>query len=184
MELKKIGRKFYKTYRKEDGSKFKGLMGKPPMTGRYTNYALGGIVMFTAPDENLDVGDIFFSHFGHAILVMDNVDEESLGRTQKSFTLKTMNRELRWVRNKKSVDPISGVSETSEEKLFDVKIYASFEDDGKTSDTLQIQFAKYNIITNKDLQLEDTLFDKWGNEYVVIRTDRYVGVTVANVQKR
>lgn len=184
MELKKIGRKFYRTYTKEDGTKFRGLIGKPPMTGRYTNYALGGVVMFTSPNENINVGDIFFSNFGHAVLVMDNVDEETLGRTQKSFTLKIMNRKLKWIRYKEKIDPISGSVESSTEKEFEKTIYASYEDDGKTSDTLQIPFGKYNIITNKDLRVQDTLLDDFGYTYVVIRSDRYVGVTVANVQKR
>lgn len=184
MELRKIGRKFYKTYKKEDGSKFRGLIGKPPMTGRYTNYSLGGVVMFTSPNENLHVGDIFFSHFGRPILVMDNVDEETIGRTQKSFTLKVMNRKLQWIRYKDKIDPISGMVESSSEIEFEKMIYASYEDDGKTSDTLQIPFGKYNVITNKDLKVHDTLIDEYGYNYSVIRSDRYVGVTVANVQKR
>jgi hypothetical protein len=115
---------------------------------------------------------------------MDNVDEETIGRTQKSFTLKVMNRKMQWIRYKDKIDPISGVVESSSEIEFEKMIYASYEDDGKTSDTLQIPFGKYNVITNKDLKVHDTLIDEYGYNYSVIRSDRYVGVTVANVQKR
>ncbi len=184
MDIRKVGRRYYQTYRKEDGSLFRGLMGKQPLTGRYTNNALGGVVMFTSPTENVEPGDLFFTQFNVPMLILDNIYEESLGPTQKCFTLKTMNRTLKWIRYSTKIDPVSGVEESSTEPEFEKEIYCSFEDDGKRSDTLLIDFAKYNLMTNKEVIVGDTLIDEWGNNFVVIRVDRYLGVFVINVQKR
>lgn len=184
MDTKKVGRRYYKTYVKEDGSRFKGIIGKQPLTGRYTNNALGGVVMFTAPKENIDPGDLFFTQMKRAVLVLDNIAEESFGPTQKCFTLKMMNRKMRWIRYLCKIDPISGVLETTDEPEFEKEIYCSFEDNGKRSDTLLIDFAKYHIMTNKELVAKDTLIDEWGNDFVVTRVDRYLGAFVVNVQKR
>lgn len=184
MDIKKVGRRFYQIYVKEDGSRFRGIIGKQPLTGRYTNNALGGVVMFTAPNENIEPGDLFFTQTKRAVLVLDNIAEESLGPTQKCFTLKMMNRKLRWIRYLKNVDPISGVAETSFEPEFEETIYCAFENDGKRSDTLLIDFAKYDVYTNKEVMVEDTLLDEWGNNFVVNRVDRFLGVFVLGIQKR
>lgn len=181
MDIKKVGRRFYQSYQKEDGSMFKGLIGKPSMTGRYSNYTVVGTVLFTGPETTLSAGDVFFSKFGQALLCLDNANEETLGRTQLCYTIKLMNRKLSWKRPQKVVDPVSGMEMDSEkfEELGD--IYCSLEADGKTSDSVQqISYKNYVVITNKDLKPNDILNDNM----VVTSVDTFLGVVVANIQRR
>ncbi len=184
MDLKRVGRNFYKVYRKEDGSFFKGLIGKSPLTGRYTNYAIGGTILYTSPTANVKVGDIFFTNFNRAVMCMDDMPEESLGSTQKLFTLKIVETKMNWLRAKFIEDPVSGELSDSGEYEDLGNLYCAFEDDGKSMDTMQIKFDKYNVVTNKELQVNDILVNDKDERFVVMRSEHYVGATVANVQRQ
>ena len=179
MELKKVGRRFYQNYKKQDGTRFRGLLGRPALTGRYSNFVVGGLVLFTAPNTNLDRGDIFFSSFNKPMICLENADEESIGRTQKCFCVKILNFNSTWERPKDVVDPITGLSETT--TMEDLgNVYGSLEDDGQALSVTGINFPKYKFITNVDLHLNDVL----GGKYVVCRVDNFLGVTIADVKLR
>lgn len=179
MELKKVGRRFYQNYKKQDGSRFRGLLGRPALTGRYSNFVVGGLVLFTAPNTNLDRGDIFFSAFNKPMICLENADEESIGRTQQCFCVKILNSRLDWARPKDVNDPITGLRTTTTLESLG-EIYGSLEDDGQALSVTGINFPKYKFITNVDLHLNDVL----GNKYVVIRVDNFLGVTIADVKLR
>jgi hypothetical protein len=177
MDLKKIGRRFYQTYRKEDGTQFRGLLGKPSLTARYTNYTLNGLILFTAPNANVDLGDVFFTNFNRAVMCLDNGDEESLGRTQKCFSLKMMNARFSWKSPDVGIDKITGLPKQN--GMIDKgMMYCSLEEDGQAVSTTGLYFPKYKVITNKQLKLNDVLDDK----YVVTKVDKFLGVTVADVK--
>lgn len=177
MELRKVGRRFYQSYKKEDGGYFRGLIGKPPLTGRYTNYSLGGLVLFTAPETNVQKGDIFFSAFGRPMMCLDNADEESVGRTQKCFCLKLLNSKFKWERQKTVINKLTGLPESV--GIEDLGLaYGSLEADGQALSVINVPFNKYKFITNKDLEPNDVLDGK----YVVVRVDKFLGVTIADVK--
>lgn len=179
MELRKVGRRFYQSYKKQDGTRFRGLLGRPALTGRYSNFVVGGLVLFTAPNTNLDRGDIFFSAFNKPMICLQNADEESVGRTQQCFCVKILNFYSTWERPKDVVDPITGLKETT--KMDNLgNIYGSLEDDGQALSVTGINFPKYKFITNVDLHLNDVL----GGKYVVSRVDNFLGVTIADVKLR
>lgn len=178
MDFKCIGKRFYQTYKKEDGTLFKALIGKPPMTGRYTNYVVSGMVMFTSVDSNVNVGDVFTSQMGRVMIVMDNAEEESLGPTQKTFTVRILTRKMNWKRGKDVINRITGLLETSEiEDMGD--FWCSFESSGNKTDNMHITLGKYTIICNKPL-IEGDILD---NTYRVTKSENLVGVTVAYATK-
>lgn len=179
MELRKVGRRFYQDYKKQDGSRFRGLLGRPALTGRYSNFVVGGLVLFTAPNTNLERGDIFFSAFGKPMICLENADEESVGRTQQCFCVKILNMYSDWSRPKDVLDPITGLKETTTLESFG-KIYGSLEDDGQALSVTGINFPKYKFITNVDLHLNDII----DNKYIVSRVDNFLGVTIADVKLR
>lgn len=179
MELKKVGRRFYQSYKKQDGTRFRGLIGRPALTGRYSNFTVGGLIMFTAPNTNLERGDIFFSSFNKPMICLENADEESIGRTQQCFCVKVLNAYLDWHRSTDVVDAITGLKESS--TLTNMgKVYGSLEDDGQALSVTGVSFPKYKFITNVDLKLNDVL----GGKYIVTRVDNFLGVTIAEVKLR
>lgn len=178
MDIRKVGRRFYQTYTKENGGKFKGLLGRPSLTARYTDYTITGMVLFTAPDTNLNTGDVFFSKFNRAMICLDNADEESLGRTQRCFTVKPTNAHLSWKRPIKTVNKITGLEESKGFEDLGM-LYCSLEEQGINTSTLNIPFPKYKIITNKPLRLNDVIDDK----YVVTKVDNFLGVIIADVKQ-
>lgn len=178
MNIKQVGRRFFETYRKEDGSYFKGLLGKPPMTGRYTNYVVGGMVLFTSMNSNVNVGDIFISRAGRVMMVMDNAEVETGENLQRSFTVRIMSKKVSWKRQYREIDRITGLEKTTDvENLGD--FWCSMEASGKQTDNTHITLGKYTFVCNRDLKEGDTLDDK----YRVTRVDNLVGVTIADAVK-
>lgn len=178
MNIKKVGRKFYQTYKKEDGSLFKGLIGKIPMTGRYTNYVIGGMIMFVSPTCKLKCGDIFTSQSGRVMMVMDNAEEESIGMTQQSFVIRILTKEVSWKRQVDIIDPITKMKKTTEIKNMG-SFWCSFESSGNKTDNMHITVGKYTFICNKDLKEGDIIDDM----YRITKSENLVGVTVANGAK-
>lgn len=178
MNPKLIGRRYYETYRKEDGSYFKALIGKPPMTGRYTNYVIGGMIMFTAPDAKVQTGDIFKSQAGRVMMCMDNAEEESIGPIQNTYVVRIMTRQMTWKRGIDVVNDITGLKETT--SIEDMgSFWCSFESSGNRTDNTHITVGKYTIICNKDLKEGDIIDDM----YRVTKSENLVGVTVAYASK-
>ena len=151
----------------------------PTLTGRYSNFVVGGLVLFTAPNTNLERGDIFFSAFNKPMICLENADEESIGRTQQCFCVKILNFHSSWDGPTDVIDLITGLAQTtSMENMGD--IYGSLEDDGQALSVTGINFPKYKFITNVDLHLNDVI----GKKYVVARVDNFLGVTIADVKLR
>ena len=174
MDFYKIGRRFYKTYETEEGTYFKALIGKIPMTGRYTNYVIGGMVMFTDIDCPIDVGTIFKSQAGRVMMVMDNAEEETCGPTQKSFVVRILTRKFTWKRQVDVINPITKMKETTSfEDLGE--FWCSLEASGNKTDNMHITTGKYTFVCNKDLKEGDIINDT----YRITKSENLVGVTVA-----
>lgn len=178
MDFYSIGKRFYQTYKKEDGSFFKGLIGKTSLTGRYTNYVVNGMMLFTSMDCDIKAGDIFTSQAGRIMMVMDNAEEESCGPTQKAFTLRVLTKYVSWQRQVDVINEITGLKETTEMKDMG-NFWCSFEQSGNMTDNMHITVGKYLFVCNKDLKEGDIIDDK----YRVTKSDNLVGVTVANAAK-
>lgn len=178
MNIKNVGKRFFETYRKEDGGFFKGLVGKPPMTGRYTNYSVGGMVLFTGLYSGVEVGDVFTSRTGRVMMVMDNAEIETGDNLQKCFVIKIMNKNVTWTRQVKEKDPITGLDKTTNIKNMG-NFWCSFESAGNRTDVTHITLGKYRFICNKELREGDTL----DNKYRITKVDHLVGVTIADADK-
>lgn len=174
MDFYKVGKRFYQTYRTEDGDYFKGLIGKIPMTGRYTNYVIGGMIMFVDVDCPIDTGTIFFSQAGRVMMVMDNAEEETLGARQKSFVVRILTRKFSWKRQVDVLNPITGMKETTNIKNMG-SFWCSLEASGNKTDNMHITTGKYTFVCNKDLKEGDIIDDK----YRITKSENLVGVTVA-----
>lgn len=175
MDIRQVGRRYFETYKKEDGTYFKGLLGKPPMTGRYTNYTVGGMTLFTGLNAKVEVGDIFTSRTGRVMMIMDNAEIESGQNMQKAFVVRIMSVKVKWERKVDVIDEITGLAKTSEVEDMG-EIWASMEASGKSTDNMHITVGKYTFVTNKPLEEGDTL----GGEYRITRVDHLVGVTIAD----
>lgn len=174
MDFFKVGKRFYQTYETEDGTYFKALIGKIPMTGRYTNYVIGGMVMFTDINCPIDVGTIFKSQAGRVMMIMDNAEEETCGPTQKSFVVRILTRKFTWKRQVDVINKITGMKETTSfEDLGE--FWCSLEASGNKTDNMHITTGKYTFVCNKDLQEGDIIDDK----YRITKSENLVGVTVA-----
>lgn len=174
MDFNKVGKRFYQTYKTEDGKYFKGLIGKIPMTGRYTNYVIGGMIMFTDVNCPIDTGTIFFSQAGRVMMVMDNAEEETLGPQQKSFVVRILTRQFTWKRQIDVINPITGMKETTGFQDLG-KFWCSLEASGNKTDNMHITVGKYTFICNKPLEEGDIIDDK----YRISKSENLVGVTVA-----
>lgn len=174
MDFYKIGKRFYQSYKTEDGKTFKALIGKIPMTGRYTNYVIGGMILFTDINCPIDVGTIFTSKAGRVMMVMDNAEEETLGPTQKSFVVRILTRKFTWKRQVDVINPITGMKETTSiENLGE--FWCSLEASGNKTDNMHITVGKYTFVCNKDLKEGDIIDDT----YRITKSENLVGVTVA-----
>lgn len=178
MNIKNVGKRFFETYKKEDGGYFKGLVGKPPLTGRYTNYTVGGMVLFTGINADVDVGDIFTSRTGRVMMVMDNAEMETGDNLQKTFVIKILNKIVTWTRQVREKDPITGLDKTTDVKNLG-SFWCSFESTGNQIDITHIKLGKYRFVCNKELLEGDTL----DNKYRVTKVDHLVGVTVADAER-
>lgn len=174
MDFHKIGKRFYQEYKTEDGLRFKALLGKIPMTGRYTNYVIGGMILFTDVNCPIDVGTIFKSPMGRVMMVMDNAEEETCGPTQKSFVVRILTRQFTWKRQKDVINPITGLKETTSIENLG-SFWCSFESSGNKTDNMHITVGKYTFICNKDLKEGDIINDT----YRITKSENLVGVTVA-----
>jgi hypothetical protein len=174
MDFFKIGKRFYKKYKTEDGLYFKALIGKPSMTGRYTNYVVGGMVLFTDIDCPIDVGTIFYSQSGRVMMIMDNAEEESCGPTQKSFVVRILTKKFTWKRQKDIINPITKMKETTKIENLG-SFWCSLESSGNRTDNMHITVGKYTFVCNKDLKEGDIIDDK----YRITKSENLVGVTVA-----
>lgn len=177
MDIRKVGQRFMRVYTKEDGSVFRGLIGKPTMTTGNDSFVVRRQVLLVPPKDDVSPGDMFKSALSKTMLVLDNADEETLGITQKAYYVLTMNKNLSWSRPVKTKDVITLLEKDGEiERLgtfpcrFDV--YRQEEDS-----VLRIPETSYRIITNRELRLNDILDDN----YVVKRVEKQLGVTVAYV---
>lgn len=174
MDFFKVGKRFYQTYETEDGKYFKALIGKIPMTGRYTNYVIGGMIMLTDMNCPIEVGTIFKSQAGRVMMVMDNAEEETCGPTQKSFVVRILTRKFSWKRQIDVVNKITGMKETTDfEDLGE--FWCSLEASGNKTDNMHITTGKYTFVCNKDLKEGDIIDDK----YRITKSENLVGVTVA-----
>lgn len=174
MDFYNVGKRFYRTYKTEDGKYFKALIGKIPMTGRYTNYSIGGMVMLTDINCPIDVGTIFTSEAHRVMMVMDNAEEETSGARQKSFVIRILTRKFTWKRKVDEINPITGMAETT--KIEDLgSFWCSMEASGNRTDNTHITTGKYTFVCNKDLREGDIIDDK----YRITKSERLVGVTVA-----
>ena len=174
MNFYKIGKRFYQEYTTEEGLRFKALIGKIPMTGRYTNYVIGGMILFTDISCPIDVGTIFCSKAGRIMMIMDNAEEETCGPTQKSFVVRILTKKFTWKRQKDVINPITGLKETTEIKNMG-SFWCSFESSGNKTDNMHITVGKYTFICNKDLKEGDIINDT----YRITKSENLVGVTVA-----
>lgn len=178
MNIKNVGKRFFETYHKEDGGYFKGLIGKPPLTGRYTNYTVGGMVLFTGIHADINVGDIFISRTGRVMMVMDNAEMETGDNLQKTFVIKILNKRVTWTRQVREKDPITGLDKTTNIKNLG-SFWCSLESVGDRTDITNLKLGKYRFVCNKELCEGDTL----DNKYRVTKVDRLVGVTIADVDR-
>lgn len=178
MDFFNVGKRFYRTYRTEDGRNFKALIGKLPMTGRYTNYVIGGMIMFTDINCPIEVGTIFFSHAGRVMMVMDNAEEETMGARQKSFVIKILTKKFTWRRQIDVINPITKMKETTGFEDLG-SFWCSFESSGNRTDNMHITVGKYTFICNKDLKEGDIINDT----YRITKSENLVGVTVAYASK-
>lgn len=174
MDFFKVGKRFYRTYKTENGNSFKALIGKPPMTGRYTNYVIGGMIMFTDINCPITVGTIFYSQAGRVMMVMDNAEEETAGPRQKSFVVRILTKKFSWKRHKEEVNPITKMKETVGFQDLGY-FWCSFESSGNKTDNMHISVGKYTFVCNKDLKEGDIINDT----YRITKSENLVGVTVA-----
>lgn len=174
MDFQNVGKRFYRKYKTEDGTYFKALIGKIPMTGRYTNYVIGGMIMFTDINCPIDVGTIFMSQANRVMMVMDNAEEETFGARQKSFVIRILTKHFTWQRKVDVINPITGLPETTE--IEDLgSFWCSLEASGNKTDNMHITTGKYTFVCNKDLKEGDIIDGK----YRITKSERLVGVTVA-----
>lgn len=174
MDFYKVGKRYYETYETEDGIYFKALIGKIPMTGRYTNYVIGGMIMLTDMDCPVDVGTIFKSQAGRVMMIMDNAEEETRGPTQKSFVVRILTRQFTWKRQVDVINEITGMKETTSFEDLGT-FWCSLEASGNKTDNMHITTGKYTFVCNKDLHEGDIIDDK----YRITKSENLVGVTVA-----
>lgn len=178
MERTRIGRRFMQTYEKEDGSLFRGLLGKPNL-GQIVSetFKMSRLVLLTPPEDNVCPGDVFTGKGGTKMIVLENADEESFGLTQNCFYTVSFNAKVKWERPIMKKDDVTMmVTEDSLEDRGEFECAMNYEK--YVSSTLKVPEPMYQIITNKDLQLNDVI----DGIYIVKKVQKMLGVTVAYVQ--
>ena len=178
MERTRIGRRFMQTYEKEDGSLFRGLLGKPNIgQSNSETFRMPRLVLLTPPEDGVSPGEVFIGKGGTKMIILENADEESFGLTQNCFYVVSFNSVVSCERTVLKEDKVTMmVTEESLEDLGQFECAMNYEK--YVSSSLKVPEPMYQIVTNKDLKLNDVI----NGIYIVKKVQKLLGVTVAYVQ--
>lgn len=177
MRFRDVGNSFKIKFQKEDGSFFFGQMTIPTMSNnRTTDFAPTRRILVVDDVVDVSSGMIIKSPKGENYLTYYNGENEYTRSDQKTFGLIRVTREMSWKRLKKVIDPVTGMSKGEEYEDFGL-IWAAFEADGQSVDTLNVIKKDFRILTNAQVVEGDILSDK----YRASRVDNVLGITYVSV---
>lgn len=158
-----------------DGQRFRGQLLDIADTTRVTNFHSSRRLLRVRPNSPVRVADLIQTDTAQIFLCASHGDGFVGKMVYRYFKLYEMDSTAMWQRRITSEDIVTGLERSDE--LTDMGIiYFALEQAGTISDKLHISTGKYSVITNADLQPSDIIGD-----YNVLRSDKLLGVTIAEV---
>lgn len=158
-----------------NGQRFRGQLLDISDTTRVTNFHTSRRLLRVRPNSPVNVADLIQTDTAQVFLCASHGDGFVGKMVYRYFKLYEMGSTAMWQRRVTTEDIVTGLDRNDE--LTDMgMIYFALEQAGTVSDQLHIKSGKYSIITNADLQPNDTIGD-----YNVLRSDKLLGVTIAEV---
>lgn len=176
MRFRDIGNRFKVRMRREDGSYFYGALTIPTLSNnRTTDFIPTRRILRVDDCVKMTAGVVFFTPKNVAYLTALNGEDEYIRSDLNTFRCVEVNTDFEWTRRKKKTNPITGMSEGDEIDHLG-KIWAAFEPDGQTLDTLKVIKKDFRIITNADVKEGDYI-----GQYRALRVDKVLGVNNVHV---
>lgn len=171
MRFKDIGNRFKVKMTKEDGTSFFGQLTLPTISNnRLADLSPTRRILKVDDAVPMTAGVVFFTPKKESYLTAYNGEDEYIRSDVNTFLAIRVNREMRWTRRTTKVNPVTGLPEGEATEDFGL-IWAAFEVDGQTTDSMDVVKKDFRIVTNAEIVEGDFI-----GKYRALRVDYSLGV--------